>query len=220
MNELNKDSLIRIYKDRFRIFLILYFFSDDYSNQETPRFRKLFKSEIRIQKIDFLVRNPDYFAYELLILAKDDKFDRSDIKAIVKEVFDTQEPIIRRLEMEKFFFGAYEDIDDVIGFLKSIDYIDFTSKKSIDLRTIDKQYFITETACSRVENNLTTLSSIQWYVRRCQIIKKYFGGLSGTDLKVMQYQIDEYRNTTHKEYINEIQDIVREKYRSLYGEEL
>ncbi|MGL5277253.1 hypothetical protein [Myroides sp.] len=133
---MSEHNNIRIYKDRIRIFLILYFFSEDYSDSSRPFCKKLFKSEVRIQKIDFLIRNPDYLAFELLNIAKRDSEKSSEIKSIVLEIFNSKEPIIRRLEMERFFFGAYEDIDDVIGFLKSIDFIDFTSKKNIGLKTI------------------------------------------------------------------------------------
>ena len=135
------EEHVRIYKDRLRIFLILFYFSDDYSSIEHPDFKKNFKSEVRIQKIDFLIRNPDYLAYELLLLADKEPIHKPEIFFIVKSIYSNLEPTLRRLEMERFFFGAYEDIDDVIGFLKSINFIDFTSKKSTDLKTIEKTIF-------------------------------------------------------------------------------
>jgi hypothetical protein len=211
---------IRIYKDRIRIFLILYIFSEEISGQDSMLYKRVFKSEVRIQKIDFLLRNPDYFSYELLLFAKESKFDKNEIKEIVKEIFDTKEPIIRRLEMERFFFGAYEDIDDVISFLKSIDFIDFKSKRSIDLKTIDKHYYITEFSHSKFKNSLKQLPSIQWYLKRCNLIKQYFGDLNGTQLKVLQYQITEYRDASYKEYISDIQSDVKKLFSEMYGEEL
>lgn len=213
---------IRIYKDRIRIFLILYIFSEEIIGMDSnsKRYKKIFKSEVRIQKIDFLLRNPDYFSYELLLFAKEEKFDKREIKVIVKEIFDTKEPVIRRLEMERFFFGAYEDIDDVISFLKSIDFIDFKSKRSLDLKTIDKQYYITEFSHNKFENSLKGLPSIQWYIHRCNLIKHFFGDLSGSQLKVLQYQIDEYRDTSYKEYINDIQSDVKKLFWEMYGETL
>ena len=69
--------------------------------------------------------------------------------------------------MEKFFFGAYEDIDDVIAFLKSIDFIDFTSKKRVDLKTIiEKKYFITQYAIDKFERVIDTLPAISMVYRK------------------------------------------------------
>ena len=64
---------------------------------------------MNIQKLDFLLRNPDYFAYELLHYARENQTQKDEVKQLVKEIFNSNEPELRRLEMEKFFFGAYED---------------------------------------------------------------------------------------------------------------
>jgi hypothetical protein len=212
------EEQVRAYKDRLRIFLILFFFSDDYSSPGNPTYRKVFKSEVRIQKIDFLIRNPDYLAYELLAEARKDPAERAGIKTIVKDIFQKGEPQIRRLEMERFFFGAYEDIDDVIAFLKSIDFIGFSSKKSSDLKTIEKSYYITETALNKVSTSLAGFPALKWYADRCRLIKTYFGNLTGNQLKVSQYEIDEYRNTSFREFIGEISETVKSEYYGLYNE--
>jgi len=214
------EDQIRMYKDRLRIFLILFYFSDEYSSPEHPEYKKIFKSEVRIQKIDFLIRNPDYLAYELLTIAANDFDKKQEIKLIVKLIYDSAEPQLRRLEMERFFFGAYEDIDDVIGFLKSIGFIGFTSKKSSDLKTIEKQYFVTQNAISKTKTAIKNLPALDWYAKRCELIKKYFGNLSGSQLKVSQYQIDEYRNTSFKNFIGEISETVKNDYYSMFNERL
>ncbi|MCT3845069.1 hypothetical protein [Elizabethkingia anophelis] len=214
------DVQVRVYKDRLRIFLILLFFGEDYSSIEHPEFRKIFKSEVRIQKIDFLIRNPDYLAYELLLLASIDADKKQEIKEIVKSIYDTAEPQLRRLEMERFFFGAYEDIDDVIGFLKSIGFINFTSKKSSDLKTIEKQYFVTDYAICKTNSAFDNLLALQWYKNRCELIKKYFGNLTGSQLKVAQYQIEEYRNTSFKNFIGDISSTVKNDYHKIFNERL
>ena len=214
------EEHIRIYKDRLRIFLILFYFGDDYSSTEHPEYKKIFKSEVRIQKIDFLLRNPDYLAYELLVLAANDPLQKTEIGLIIKSIYQTAEPQLRRMEMERFFFGAYEDIDDVIGFLKSIGFIAFSSKKSTDLKTIEKQYFITQHAITKASAALSSLPALQWYAKRCELIKKYFGNLSGSQLKVAQYQIDEYRNTSFKQFIGEISETVKSDYYKLFNDRL
>jgi len=214
------ESKIRQFKDRLRIFLILNYFSDDYNDPAHPLYKKLFKSEVKIQKIDFLIRNPDYLAYELLNIARMDPGKSAEIKPIVKDIFASKEPVIRRLEMERFFFGAYEDIDDVISFLKSVGFIDFSSKKAADFRTIEKYYFVTDTGLSKIQATIPGLSSINWYIERCELIRKYFGDLTGTQLKVAQYQIKAYRDTTYNTYIGSIQESVKNEFLNFYGEPL
>lgn len=218
---MDENEKIRIYKDRLRIFLILYVFGEPYLNVDRPNIRRIFQSEQRIQKIDFLLRNPDYLCYELLNKVKTDQSLGAEIKEIVKDVFKNKEPILKRLEMEKFFFGAYEDIDDVIAFLKSIDFIDFSSKKRADLKTtIEKKYFITKYAIDKFENEIDSLPTIKWYVNRCNLIKKYFGDLSGSQLRISQYQIDEYKNTSYNDYIGNINNTVNSEFYNLYLETL
>lgn len=217
MDEFEK---IRVYKDRIRIFLILYFFSEDYFDENNPHLKKVFYTETKIQKIDFFLRSPDYLALELLNFAEKGLRDKNEIKAIVEKIFQDDEPVLKRLDMEKFFFGAYEDIDDVIGFLKAYGFIEFSSTKSTDLKTVDKKYFVTEYAINKVKNTLPALPTLQWYVERCRLIKNFLGDKTGADLKKMQYEVEEYKETSWRGYIKSIQDEVRRKYFDLYGETL
>jgi len=214
---MEKDE-IRTYKDRIRIFFILYFFSEPFTSNEKPSATRLFKTETRIQKIDFLFRNPDYLAYELLLIAKNDTSKAAEIKNIVRDILQNNEPTFKRLEMERFFYGAYEDIDDIIGFLSGIGFIEFESRKSIDFKTINKQYYILKAADDKMAMGISEMKFIQWYKDRCLLISKYFGDLSGTQLKVNQYRVDEYRDTSYKEYIGSIEETVRKEYSQLYQE--
>jgi len=214
------ESRVRQYKDRLRIYLILSFFSEIYTDPEEPKYRRIFRSEVKIQKIDFLIRNPDYLAYELINIAKADTSKKEEIKLVIRKIFNAEEPIIRRLEMERFFFGAYEDIDDIIGFLQSTDFIKFTSKKAADLKTVEKLYYLTEKGLLKLQSMLPSMPAINWYVQRCELIKKYFGDMSGTQLKVAQYQVKEYREATYNTYIGSIQDTVRVEFLTFYSESL
>jgi hypothetical protein len=217
---MNEAALIRQYQDRVRIFLLLLSFSHDYEDSNFPERKKLFESEIKIQKLDFLLRYPDYLAYELLFCARESELERKEIKELIKKIFNSREPELRCTEMEKFFFGAYEDIDDTIGFLKSIDFIDFTSQKDSGLKTVNKKYYITDFSLRKCSQFFNERTSLTWYLERCELIRKYFGHLSGNQLKVMQYRIDTYRDTKYREYINGISDLVVEEYFKLFGEKL
>lgn len=217
--DINYDKL-RVYKDRIRIFLIIYFFSEEYNEEAHSDCCKVLYTEVKIQKIDFLIRNPDYLCYELLDLCDIQDVNKQEIKQAIRQIFNKEEPQVRRLEMEKFFFGAYEDIDQIIAFLISVGFIKYECEKSISCKSINKCYYVTKYADLKVNNMLGSMSVLNWYADRCKLIQKYFGDYSGTELKNLQYKIEEYKNTTYKNHINSIEAIVRERYLKEFGEEL
>jgi len=213
-----EQQIIKIDKDRIRIFLILYFFSEEYNDSSTPHFKRLFESEVKLQKLDFWVRNPDYFSYSLLDIADKEPTKEQEIKDIVRKIFNDREPEIRRDEMRKFLYGAHEDINNAIAFLDSVGLIRFDSKKAVDLRTTNKKYFITDLGVHKVTSNLPSLPFLQWYKDRCLLIKKYFGHKNGTQLKDIQYQVEAYTQTSYGHLIPNISHLVKEKFNNSFQE--
>lgn len=211
---------LRVYKDRIRIFFIIYFFSETDNDQQYDDCCRVLHTEVKIQKIDFLIRNPDYFCFELLELCNKNDMNKKEIKEIIKNIFCSHEPQIRRLEMERFFFGAYEDIDQVIVFLVSVGFIRFNSQRNSVLKLSEKSYYVTNLADEKIGLIMADALHLKWYMERCLLIKKYFGEYSGTQLKNLQYKIDRYRDTTYREYIQDIEDLVKQKYYAEFGESL
>ena len=217
---MEEQELIQIYKHRIRIFLILYIFSEEYLDDTKPSYKKLFQGETKIQKIDFWLRNPDYLSYELIQVAKKDFTNKYKIKNIVKKIFQDNEPILRRAEMKKFLFGAYEDLDDVILYLMSVGLIQFSSKMAKDTKIRNKKYYITDLAVDKVEKNISELSFLGWYFDRCGLIKEFFGNKSGSELKDAQYEIEEYSSASIGNPIEGISSLVKEEFYNLYNETL
>ena len=215
-----EQQIIKNNKDRIRVFLILYSFSEVYIDSSTPTFKRLFESEVKLQKLDFWVRNPDYFSYSLLDLAEKEPEKKAEIKDIVLKIFNDREPEIRRDDMRKFLYGAHEDINNAIGFLDSVDLIKFVSKKDVTLRSREKKYFITDFGVDKIINNLPNLPFLKWYEDRCLLIKNYFGDKNGTQLKDIQYQIDAYAQTAYGQLIPNISHLVKEKYETIYYEKI
>ena len=206
------------YKERLRVLLILYFFSETHPGQN--EYAKVFRTETRIQKINFLLRYPSYLSYELLNLHEETGLPHAkDTKNVIKQIFSSEEPKLRTDEMKRFFYGAYEELDDIIGFLKSVQLID-VGKYKVGLKTPQKEYYITNFGQDKIEKALLTIPSAQWYIQRCQLIKTYFGDLSGNALRVRQYEIEEYKTTLLNQYIADIEDKVRMKYLTLFDETL
>jgi len=153
-------------------------------------------------------------------MTTDSGIDKSEIQAIIKEIYQNEEPVIRVDEMQKFFYGAYESIDDVILFLKSVQFIDFESKRRTDLQPYDKTYYITQRCIQQIESNLLDISSVKWYYERCELIKKYFDHFNGSELKKRQYRYKEYANVPYSALILNLNERVRQSYHEHFYEEL
>lgn len=166
------------------------------------------------------MRNPDYLCFELLDQCNRNDVDKKEIKEIIKNIFRSHEPQVRRLEMERFFFGAYEDIDHVIAFLVSVGFLRYKSQRNSVLKLTEKSYYVTNLADEKIRLIMNDAPYLKWYIERCLLIKSFFGEYSGTQLKNLQYKIDRYRDTTYREYIQDIEDLVRQKFYEEFGENL
>lgn len=215
--DINYEEL-RMYKDRIRIFFIIYYFSETFNDPQYKDCCRVLHTEVKIQKLDFLIRNPDYLCFELLEQCNRNDSAKKKIKEIIKNIFYSHEPQIRRLEMERFFFGAYEDIDYVIAFLVSVGFIKYKFQRNSVLKLTEKSYYVTNLADEKIRLIMDDVPYLKWYMERCLLIKQYFGEYSGTQLKNLQYKIERYRDTTYKEYIQNIEDLVRQKYYEEFGE--
>lgn len=214
------DNSLKKIRDRLRITLILYTFSEPVQIVENSEIERVFYTEIKIQALDFLLRYPDFLSCELMdLMLNDSSIDKSEILSIIKEIYKNEEPILRVDEMQKFFYGAYESIDDVILFLKSVRFVNFESKRRSDLQTYDKTYYITKRCIQQVENNLLNITSVKWYYDRCQLIKKYFNQFNGSDLKKRQYEYKEY-NVPYTTLIKNLNEQVRYDFYKHFNEEL
>lgn len=207
------------YRERLRILLILYFFSEPVDDPSNLHLARVFKSEVKIQKIDFLIRYPCYFCYELLAMyVEKNTPNREQTKKIVREIFQNDEPELKTDEMRRFFYGAYEELNEIISFLTSVNLVVFKHRKSAGLLNIQKEYYLTHFGVEKIEQGLRKVSSAQWYFHRCELILEYFGDLSGSQLKTRQYAIEEYKDTPLNSYIADVEEHVRNQYATIFGE--
>ena len=196
------------YKERLRVLLILYYFSESHVDLGESSLVRKFTSEVKIQKIDFLLRYPSYLCYELLKDYERGLLGAVEVKTIVSSIFGDNEPQLRTDEMKRFFFGAYEELDDVIAFLKSVGFIEFRSQKNASFRDVQKTYFITKWGEEKITKGLAAVPTAKWYIDRCKLIQKYFGDSTGSNLKNRQYEIEEYKETPLGNYIEDIENKV------------
>lgn len=215
------SDYLKKFRDRLRITVILYTFSDDIENITNNRVAE-FRTEVKIQAIDFLLRYPDFLSMELIdLLESDPKKEEAEIKMTIKEIFKNREPEIRVEEMEKFFHGAYESIDDIVAFLISIDFIEYESKKRRDGKEYEKIYYLTKYGKEKIDNNLKNIPSVKWHFERCALIKEHLGQFSGTELKKRQYKYqEEYAEIPYKNKIKQLHEKVKTAFSKQFKEEL
>ena len=61
---------------------------------------------------------------------------------------------------------------------------------------------------------------MKWYFDRCLLIKKYFNQFSGSELKERQYRYAEYKETSYKTHIKNLDQKVREAFFHRFQKEL
>lgn len=173
---------------------------------------QIFRGEARLHALDFWVRYPDYLAWELI-----DRFERdaqpTDL-ALADSIMSSEEPDLRRLPMIRYFFGAFDPIDNALSVLKSRELVTITGRKSGG-RVIETNFLIFPRAFEVCESALTTAPVLQWYRDRAKIVCDVAGTATGGALKERQYMRSQYAGTELGYQIPSITDVVRQRLNAI-----
>lgn len=168
----------------------------------------IFRGEARLHALDFWMRYPDYLASELL-----DRFERSgrhgDL-ALSRSIVSSDEPDLRRLPMMRYFFGAFDPIDNAISILKSRGLVTITGRKSGN-SIIETNFLVYPKAFEVCEAAIRTAPVLQWYRDRAKVVCDLAGSDSGGALKARQYKRSQYAETKRGSLIPSIADDVRKR---------
>jgi len=193
----------------------LTFFDDSDFDQYTA----FIDSETKVQKIDFWLRYPDHLSAALLKgcesggkLVK----RKSEIRDVIRGIFQREEPQIRWIPMLKYLRGAYEPLDDVMVFL--------ISRRLANRKLLEKghriRYYLTIKGSQTVTDILQACEEASWYAERCQLINSFFEHLNGFEIREMQYLEGNYANTPTLKMIEQIDYEVRNRFEITFGEPL
>lgn len=167
------------------------------------------RSQLRLQKLDFWLRNPDYLADELL-----NEYDRTGEHDLVEEaraILDSREPEVRRLPMTKYRFGAYEPLDDVLAPLVTYGLVAHSATAG-QTRVREHDYWFMERGEEFAQELLSAAPEVfQWYVDRASLIARVAGDDPGGRLKERQYRQEEYAGTPNTRLIEPITQRVRQR---------
>lgn len=154
-----------------------------------------FTPEYYLQKLDFLLRYPGYFVYELTELYRLGRIgvvDRYEITSIIRSILMNNEPELLTTQYRKFWRGAYERLDDVEAWWygRRLIYTGLEPRKGARPQ---KYYFVSALALSEAERLVAAVAHGRWYADRIELIYRFFGSLTPAEIMSLQYSHPEYR---------------------------
>jgi hypothetical protein len=200
------------YQNAIRLLFILVHGAERLVEEKHSDAAGLFKGETRLHAMDFWVRYPDYLAYELINI-----FEKTrDIALLTKaeEIFEDEEPDIRRIPMIRWRFGAYEKIDNTLSVLISKGLVRQEGKKN-STAVQEYHYLIMPRAYLLAESIAQDFPSLGWYEQRAKLVAEVAGNRGGTALKDQQYEHITYANTSLGSIIQPITNVVKTRIEAL-----
>lgn len=167
------------------------------------------RSQVRLQKLDFWVRNPDYLANELLndyVVGDKDPA----LLQMAGEILDSEEPELRRYPMLRYLFGAYEDLDDALAVLRQVDLV-VRRRKGRPGHVVRTDYFLLEAGREMAIRICREFEDLAWYSHRSALVVELAGGQGATQLKDRQYIQEEYVKTPNGARIPSITERARQR---------
>jgi hypothetical protein len=160
---------------------------------DPPAAVKAVRSELRLQAMDFWMRNPDYLADELISAVESGAL-ATGLLDIARSLLDDPEPDLHYYPMPRWFFGAYEAIDDAMALLETYGLATFRRSGEPGSKSHRNQMFLTA-AGERAVGELATDPVLGWYVRQAELVALVAEDTVGSKLKERQYEQATYAGT-------------------------
>lgn len=173
------------------------------------------RTTVRLQKLDFWLRNPDYLADELL---NDYETSREEpLLAMAASILDSEEPEVRRYPMLRHKFGAWENIDNAMAVLRGAGLAARKRRGTIE-RVRQSDFYLLDEG-RRVARDIVAAEPVfQYYVERVDLVVRLADGLGGTQLKKRQYLQREYADTPLREHISTVAPRARARLAALQAD--
>ncbi|WP_438484932.1 hypothetical protein [Streptomyces sp. S186] len=166
------------------------------------------RTQVRLQKLDFWLRNPDYLADELLT-----DYESSQEPGLLRwagRILDSEEPEVRRYPMLRHHFGAYEPLDDALAVLRSAGLVVRRRRGTVN-RVRQHDYYLLDAGRQVVHDIVSAAPEFRYYVDRVALVIALADGLGGSDLKARQYLQREYAETARGTRIGSVSTQARER---------
>ncbi|MFF8550830.1 hypothetical protein ACF07Z_28640 [Streptomyces albidoflavus] len=165
------------------------------------------RTQVRLQKLDFWLRYPDYLAFELMNEYEAHP-DDSGLLDLAEEILGSEEPDLRRFPMLRHRFGAFEELDEALAPLVEKGLISKTQILGAN-RVAEHVYFLLQLGRQVAEDLTSEAPALEWYVTRTKQLVSLVDGLGGTQLKNRQYLLKDYADTVIGRHIAPITDQAR-----------
>lgn len=159
------------------------------------------RTQVKLQKLDFWLRNPDFLANELL--NGYEATGEAELLEHAAAILDSEEPEVRRYPMLRHHFGAYGWLDDALAVLRSAGLIIRQRRGTIE-HVRQHDYYLLQHGRHVVQEIIREAPAFAYYVDRVGLVLALAGDRLGSELKDMQYRIPEYAETPRGQEIRSI----------------
>lgn len=170
---------------------------------------KAVRSELRLQAMDFWMRNPDYLADELITQIERGDLADSYLKT-ARALLEDPEPDLHWYPMPRWFYGAYEAIDDAVALLETYGLATFRRTGEAGAKSQRNSLFLTDRGSNAVAE-LAKDPVLSWYERQAELVALVAKENVGSKLKDRQYEQATYAGTELGLDIAPIADRVRRR---------
>ncbi|MFG2015665.1 hypothetical protein [Actinomadura geliboluensis] len=163
--------------------------------------------------MDFWMRNPDYLADELVTMVEIAKISGSYLDT-ARSLLDDAEPDLHWYPMPRWFFGAYEQLDDAFALLETYSLATMRRTGQPGKKSQRNQFYLTQDGVEAAAE-LADDPVLGWYSRQVKLVALVAGDDAGQRLKDRQYQQATYAGTELGLDIAPIAPRVRERLDAL-----
>lgn len=186
-------------------------------------YERHFASEYYLQKLDFFLRYPRYFAFELIELhAAGDgpASNRDEAVGAIRSALSAGVPDLDTEPFLRFWRGAYERLDDVEAWWFSRSLV-FVGREIRGNGPRWKHYFLTSKGIEIAGRLRSGVEQATVYAMRIEQIHHFMGHLRATQIKDRQYRHLPYREANLNQLIPDLSDRdIEENFRQTFGEPL
>jgi hypothetical protein len=170
--------------------------------------------EMRVQAMDFWLRNPDYLAWALLDEAE--QHARPElIDEAARILSAAEEPDLRTVPMLRWRHGAWEPLDDRLSLLAAYGLAaDIRRGEQLAGR---RDLYLLEAGRDAADALLVDVPQLRWYEDRAQLVAIVAGDAGGDELKARQKAVWEYRDTRWHDPIAGIRPKVLQRLTTMRG---
>jgi len=188
-----------------RLLALLHVCGESVGGNDPDGMVRVIRSEKRLQALDFWLRNPDYLADELVTGVEKGTLDEEYLDVAAKLLTDP-EPSWNHFPMPKWFYGAYEAVDDAFALLQAHG-LARVKRRGTPGNRLQNQFFLTDFGAKKADE-LNTTDRLDWYPKQAKLVALVARDDTGTQLKQRQYAQESYAQAVWGSDIGSISDQV------------